>query len=507
MEGISFAFDREANEPLYRQLRRLLQDRLVSGEWEPNLRLPSSRELATELGLSRNTVNAAYLELVAEGYLVARPRSGLYINEEIASSPRTGRGDEQSSPRPLDWGARLQPSRDAGMPEIEKVGDWQHYPYPFVAGQVDPRSFPAAAWARTLREALYPPHLHYSLSDAIAADDPLLVEMLRRHILPSRGIDARPEEILITVGSQQGLHLLASSLLGVGTTVAVEDPGYLDARRILVRSGAKLLPLPVDGSGVVPPETLNGVSAIYLTPSHQHPTNVTLSVGRRQRLLRLAEEADAILFEDDYDSELRYIGSPTAALKSLDHANRVVYLGTFSKFLAPGLRMGYLVGAAELIDHLRSERRYSIRHPPGQLQRALALFIQSGQYHSSVRHHRTLLRRKWEAMVSAIDEFFPWPVPAPPGGVSIWVNGPEGLDCESVVRDALTRGVIIERGDIFFSDVNAGRHCLRLGYGVIPLESIAPGIRILGQLVQKYRGARGMGRSSALEAVTAQFSA
>jgi len=490
VEAISFELDRGSKEPLYRQLRRLLEQRLLSGEYARGARLPSSRELALELGLSRNTVNTAYQELVAEGFLVARPRSGLYLNDEVSLSQATAKAGRGVPPASLAWSGRLRAEPDAGMPEIEKISDWQHFPYPFIAGQVEVRSFPVAAWTRALRDALDPPHLHYSLRDAISADDPLLVEMLCRHILPARGIEADPEEVLVTVGSQQGLSFLARALLAPGTKVAVEDPGYLDARHIFVRSQAQLVPLPIDQSGVVPPPDLAGVGLLYLTPSHQHPTNATLSIGRRQQLLHLASEADTLVLEDDYDSELRYLGNPSPSLKSLDRSDRVVYMGTFSKFLAPGLRLGYLVGARELIEHLRAERRYSIRHPAGQIQRAMGLFIQSGQYHRAVRRHRALLRRKWEAMASAIDRHFPWPVPLPAGGVTVWVESPEPLDGAKLAREAQRHGVIIERGDIFFADPRAGRHCFRLGYSAIPLEAIEPGIRVLGQLLREQRRTR-----------------
>ncbi|MHB8618057.1 MAG: MocR-like pyridoxine biosynthesis transcription factor PdxR [Chloroflexota bacterium] len=493
--------DRETNEPLYRQVRKAIEEGIAAGMFDLDAPLPSSRGLALELGVSRNTVNLAYQELTAEGFVVSRPRSGLYVNPEVRPHAPPARREASGERATMDWLARLRPGLDAGLPEIQKVPGWEHYPYVFIAGQVDARSFPSLAWLRVLREALYQPHVHYSLRDSVSADDPLLVDLLCRRILPGRGIEAAPGEVLVTMGSQEGLSLLASALLGNAVpggaafgrqaVAAVEDPGYLDARHIFLRSGARLRALTVDGSGVVPPPNLDGVDLLHLTPSHHHPTNVTLSIGRRRQLLSQADRSGTVIVEDDYDSELRYLGSPSPALKGLDENGRVVYLGTFSKFLAPGLRLGFVVADPELIAHLREERRYRIRHPPGHLQRAMALFIESGQYHRSVRQHRGALRRKWEAMCAAIDRHVGWPIAMPPGGVSIWVEGPSELDAVRLAADLLSQGVIIERGDVCFLDPSAHRPCFRLGFAATRLEAIDPGIRLVAQAARRQLAAGG----------------
>lgn len=476
--------ERGAGEPLYRQVRRAVEHGIVTGEFSFDTPLPSSRDLARQLGLSRNTVNTAYQELSAEGFIVARPRSGFYVNEEMRlHDPVLARSNPDITAG-VRWKERLRQPPDVQLPEIEKIRDWQHYPYPFIAGQVASSTFPRLAWAAALREALRSPHLHYSLRDGISADDPLLVDMLCRHILPGRGIEAGADEVLITMGSQQGLRLISETLLSPGSVVGVENPGYLDAWHIFVRAGANVGPIPVDRSGLIPPASLREMDLIYTTPSHHHPTNVTLAIGRRRQLLLLAETDDSLVVEDDYDSELRYQGSPSPALKALDRTGRVVYIGTFSKFLAPGLRLGYVVGHRELISHLRSERRYSIRHPPGHVQRAMALLIEHGQYHRAVRRHRASLQRKWEAMSEALNKHFPWPTAPPPGGVSIWMTGPEGFNGGDLVAHAQRRGIILERGDIFFLAQAAGRNHFRLGFAAIDLTAIEPGIRTLANVAE-----------------------
>jgi GntR family transcriptional regulator / MocR family aminotransferase len=471
--------DRNATEPLYRQVRRAIEHGIASGMFDVQHRLPSSRELAIDLAVSRNTINLAYQELIAEGFVRSHERSGMFVNPEMLDAAAA---ETRAMVPRIDWSTRIRRHPDADIPEIEKTPDWHRYPYPFLAGQIDVRSFPARAWVRCLRDALYQPHAYASLQDSVAADDPMLIDMIRQQLLPSRGIEAGPEEILVTVGSQQGLDLVGRVLLGPDHRVAIENPGYLDARHIFLRTGAAVSGIDVDEHGLCPPDTLAGTDLIYVTPSHHHPTNVTLGLDRRRRLLALAAGSGTVVVEDDYDSEFRYQGSPSPALKALDTSGDVVYLGTFSKFLAPGLRLGYLVGPPELVRELRCVRRYMLRHPPGHVQRALALLIDSGNYHRALRHHRTQLKHKWERLVAAVHKYLPFPTgPFPPGGVSLWVAGPEQLDCRDLIRAAQSRGVLVERGDIFYMQADPPRNTIRIGYGAIQLRSIEPGIALLGQ--------------------------
>jgi GntR family transcriptional regulator/MocR family aminotransferase len=478
------SIERDSGEPVYQQLRKALEHEIASGALDPRHPLPSSRELARELGISRNTVNTAYQELVAQGFVESRPRRGLFVNPEMLRY--FGRGEAaENLTASVDWSKHVRARLDRAMPEIAKVRDWYRYPYPFIAGQVETSSFPRLAWARALRDALEPPHLHYSLRDGVDEDDPMLVEQLCQRVLPTRGIEVGADQVLITLGSQQGLDLLSDTLLTPGQVVGVEDPGYLDARHIFARAGGRLQPLSVDQSGVIPPADLTGIDRLYLTPSHHNPTNVTLSIARRKELLAMAQKSDTLVIEDDYDSEFRYQGSPTPALKALPGSERVIYLGTFSKFLAPGLRLGYLVAAPELVTELRSQRRYRVRHASGHTQRAMALLIENDQYRRTVRRRRTQLQRKWYMLRDALREAFPWPVEPPPGGMSIWLTGPPDLDGAALARAALDRGVVIERGDIYFADSAAHRNHVRLGFAAIPLEAIRPGVQQLAAVMEE----------------------
>lgn len=493
MSELFFDIDKESTVPMYRQIAETMIEGIRHGSLSPKHALPSSRELADQLDVSRNTINLAYQELMAQGYVASQERRGIFVTPdltpELVSVPPPA-DIEREQAQGIDWSRRLSPPADANVPDLVKPASWFDAPYPFIVGQVENRSFPVRGWQRCLREAMYGPHLRQSVMDSSGVDDPYLVEMIRTRLLPSRGVDAAAEEIMITLGTQHGMNLVSNAVLGQGSRVLLEDPGYLDARHILLRSGAHIERLPVDGEGAVVPESLRGVELALLTPSHHCPTNVTLSRRRREQLLELAQESGTIVVEDDHDAEFRYHGQPSPSLKALDVHGHVVHLGSFSKFLAPGLRLGFLVGPAPLLEHLRRDMRYSVRHVPGQLQRAMALFLDSGDYHRALRLHREEMRRKWQLMTMAAEELFPFPAgPFPPGGLTLWCQGPYGLDVAGVVEEAARRGVLLEAGEAFFSAPEAsGRHdppsSFRLGYGAIPAQRIRPGMAVLAEVLR-----------------------
>jgi len=479
-----FPLDPDADTPLYVQLRDGLKDAIHAGRFPPGRALPSSRQLADDLGVSRNTVNAAYHDLEAEGFLDAEPRRGYFVDREAHETlvaqpppPLLGR---------FDWERRLGDHPTARLTHIDKTPSWPAYPYHFLAGQPDLSVFPVRAWVRALRDASQPEHLSASLMDAQASDDPRLLEAICEHVLPSRGIQARAENVLVTLGSQSALDLVARTLVGAGTTVAFEEPGYVDARNILHLAGATVQPVRVDPSGLCVTDALPRTDLVYVTPSHQYPTNVTLSIGRRRRLLALAAERGSIILEDDYDSEFRYRGSPTVALKALDDREQVVYMGSFSKLLAPGLRLGYVVGAPELISQLRLRARYAYRHPPGILQRALALFIANGQFGRHVRRLRTHYRQKWELITAVVADRFTWREhDFPPGGMSVWVTGPDGLDATDLASTLAPQGVLIEPGRVCYASADAPTNRFKLGFAAIPAERIAPGVQLIARAIER----------------------
>ncbi|MFD1811951.1 PLP-dependent aminotransferase family protein [Rhodococcus gannanensis] len=479
--------------PIYRRVRSLMEERLAAGVYDGGRPLPSTRFLAQELGVSRNTVTAAYDELIALGVIESRPRSGLYAAAPLsprgaapAAATSPVRSPAASSRGDVDWSAVL---RVRQAPELTRTlghPDAFDHPYPFISSQPELRSFPVRAWMRAMNDAMTGPHLRYSIRDAVDENDPLLVEALCSEILPSRGITATPDQILVTSGAQQGLSLVTDVLLGSDRVIGVENPGYLDAMHIFARSGAALLPIPVDSRGAAI-DTAGHFDAVYLTPSHHHPTNVTLSLPRRKLLLQLLDQRNGFAIEDDYDSEFRFRGRPTPSLKSMDTSGRVIYLGSFSKFLSAGLRIGFVVADPVVIEALRAERHHRTKHLPGQIQRALGLFIQSGEYHKVLRAQRRRLKQNWSIITSATAKYLPAgnQESFPPGGVCIWYRGPEWLDAAELADRALEHGILVADGSRYYLRGTEQKNCLRLGFGSIRQEAIEPGIARLGELIRE----------------------
>jgi len=465
---------------------------ILAAQLPPDQALPSCRELARRLGVSRNTVVLAYQGLVDDGFIEARQRSGYFVNREILENPPPGRAAPEA---PIaagpDWDAmlRVHPGR---QPNIEKPADWQSYPYPFVYGQIDPGLFPIAAWRECTRQALGLKGIGQWTADALQMDDPDLVEQIRTRVLPRRGIWVSPDEILVTLGAQNALYLLASLFVTPQTTVAMEEPGYPDVRNIFALKTGKIMPIPVDDGGLPVDERLDGCDMAFVTPSHQFPTTVTMPAARREALLRRAAASDFLVIEDDYEFETNYIGRPTPALKSMDEAGRVIYVGSLSKTLFPGLRLGYLVGSKALIAEARALRRLMMRHAPNNNQRTTALFLSLGHHDALVRRLHRVYRTRWQAMDDALSRHLPESARAPNfGGTSVWVRGRDGLDAAALAARALEEGIVIEPGHVHFAAEPRPRNFFRLGFSAIPEERIEPGIRLLADLIHSGRTGRG----------------
>ncbi len=487
MRDLIFPVEHDSGVGLQAQLRRQLVDAILDGRLSPDEPLPSCRRLAQGLGVSRNTVVLAYQALADEGLLISRERVGYFVNAELARAEAKGErpaevGQER---KPVDWFARLQ-VRPSEQQRIEKPRNWQRYPYPFIYGQADPALFPTAAWRLCSRQALGLDSIRSWTEDSFGEDDPLLIEEIRTHVLPRRGIRAAPNQIMITMGAQNALFLIARLLAGPKTTIGVENPGYVDVRNIFELAGARLKPIPVDGEGLVVGPALAACDCVYATPSHQSPTTVTLPLERRIALLDAAARDDFFIIEDDYEAETNYVSSPTTALKSMDKTGAVIYVGSFSKHLAPGLRIGYLVASEELVGELRPLRALTLRQPPANNQRTMAYFI-SGGYHDALVHRlqRTYSAR-WEAMRAALARHLPHMATTPSfGGTSFWLRGPDWLDSDVLARRALTEGLVIEPGSVFFLASKPPRNHFRLGFSSIPTEKIEPGIEKLAGLIKK----------------------
>ncbi len=478
---------RNEHASLQTQIREALVSAILDGQLARDEPIPSTRKMAKSLGVSRNTVVLAYQGLLDDGYLMARERSGYYVSEKALETAVP----QPASPKPrpagpnLGWSKRLTmgPSRQAN---VSKPLDWQSYTYPFIYGQVDHTLFPLAEWRDCARQALGKKWLGSWTNDTWAHDDPLLVEQIRRRILPRRGIMASDDEILVTLGAQNALYLLTSLLVSPRTRVAMEEPGYPDIRNIFQLQTEHVSLIPVDAGGLSLTEELNAADLVFTTPSHQFPTTVTMPLERRMELLKRAAKRDFIIIEDDYEFETNYVNEPCPALKSLDDEGRVIYVGSLSKTLFPGLRLGFLVGPRELVAEARALRRLMVRHAPNNNQRTAALFLSLGHHDTLIRRLHRTYRTRWEIMGEALNRHMPDGSRAPTfGGTSFWVKGPESLDSEDLARTAAEKSILIEPGRINFGAIQPPRNFFRLAFSSIDEKKIEPGIKLLAGLIRE----------------------
>ena len=483
MRDLLFRLHPDAQSSLQTQLREKLVDAIMGGQIPALTRLPSSRQLAKLLGVSRNTVTLAYQSLIDDGFLIARERSGYYVNDKILDgrlpdAPRATDGR-------IDWTGRFR-VRPSLQSNINKPVNWYDYPYPFIYGQVDHALFPVAEWRECSRRALGRQWLDAWTADHHTHDDEMLVDQIRTHILPRRGIMAHDDEILVTLGAQHALYLLASILVTRMSRVGIENPGYPDIRNIFQLRTENITHLPVDRDGLVVDDQLDGCNIVYTTPSHQTPTGVTMTERRRQALLAHANASDALIIEDDYELETNFVSVPSPALKSSDTDGRVIYVSSLSKTLFPGLRLGFIVADPELIREVRALRRLMVRHPPNLSQRTAALFISLGHYDAMLMRFRKVFKARWRELQRVIALHMPQMQVTPGlGGSSVWLEGPNWLDANRLARECLDQGVVMEPGDIYFATRQPPRNCFRLGFSSIEAGKIEEGVKRIAALARR----------------------
>lgn len=478
------------------RLRAVIAQSILDGRLGAGMLLPSSRELAAALTLSRNTVTAVYEQLVEQGLLESRPRRGIFVAEgAVPLRPDTGLenpfGQSAGASRPPDWAARVLRSQ-RGQITLAKPDQWRRYPYQFVYGMHDPELFPTDEFRECCVRSLSRAQLSQWAPDFEQGDVELLVEQVRQRLLPKRGVFALPEEILITVGSQHACYLLAEALFNECTRLGFEEPGHPHARNSFALRKPVMVDIPVDREGLVL-DTLPPVDYVFVTPSHQSPTTHTLSLERRHWLLRKAELQDFVVIEDDYEAENLYEGAPMPALKSLDSNGRVIYIGSFSKSLSPALRLGYIVASKELIAELRVLRHAQVRHPSTLLQHAYALFLALGHHESHARRFNQVMQERLARAAQALRQHLPgFGFQLPQGGASVWVEGPEWLDSGELAQVARGLGVLIEPGAVFYRRPPYPCPQFRLRLSSIAGPQIDEGIRLLAQAVDQLARARGL---------------
>ncbi|RMI41092.1 PLP-dependent aminotransferase family protein [Actinomadura harenae] len=456
------------------RIHRQLLDAILDGRLRPGERLPPTRELARRLDVSRNTVSVAYERLTAEGLLVARVGSGTFVGAAPVGSPRAVRDGDAARPRPL-WD--VPPGPRTVEPETPL--------YDFGVGTPDPELFPLPVWRRlltaewraaTIRTAGYRDAAgHHGLREAVA-----------RSIGRSRSVRATAADVLVTHGAQQALDLVGRVLIDPGDVVAVEDPGYPPARHLFHSLGARVVSVPVDREGLDVNALPGGARLVYVTPSHQFPLGTPMSLARRAALLDWAGRHDAVIVEDDYDSEFRFSDRPLDPLHSLDRAGRVVYVGTFSKTLLPLLRVGFLIAPASLRPALHAVKRLTDWHGDPVTQAALARFIDSGELPRHVRKATRTYAARHELITEALaGDLAEWldPVPSTAGLHVCAVLRPDApADIPAVVTEARRLGVAVE--DLASYCHETPRPGIVLGYGAIPTDRVPAG---LARLTRSFR--------------------
>ena len=373
---LTYSMNDRGNQPLYEYLYRCIRQDILSGVLAADERLPSKRALAEHLQISVITVETAYQQLEAEGYLYVRPRCGFFVS-------RIDRIPESAPPAP------------ASPPPAEPV--WR---LDLRSNQVDASRFPASIWARLTRQvlsegsaSLVSPVPHQGL--------PALRRAIAEHLRKFKGLAVSPEQVVVGAGAEY-LYLLLAQLLGQDSVFAVEDPGYQKIRRIYRKCGIALAPIPLDQQGVdAAALEASGAHVLHISPSHHYPTGIITSISRRQALLRWAEEQDATIIEDDYDSEFRFTGRPIPSLQSIDQSGRVIYMNTFSQTISPSMRVGFMVLPPRLLERYRRELGFYACTVPALDQHVLARFLDRGHYEQHLSRMRKEYRTRREAVLSA----------------------------------------------------------------------------------------------------------
>jgi GntR family transcriptional regulator/MocR family aminotransferase len=479
----SITLDSTSSVPLYKQLYERLRGAILAGQVERGTRLPSTRTLASELGISRTTTALAYEQLLLEGYLESRVGQGTLVSREVPAallSPpqqKVAQGDNTltriAAHVPLLKG--LPPS----APVAKRAGV-------FRSGEGALDLFPYDLWARLIarraRQSLRDVARYQELSGYTP-----LCRAIAAHVGITRGVRCAPEQVIITSGSQGALDLAIRTLLNPGDQAWIENPGYFGAQGALTVAGARLVPVPVDEQGLeveAGKRLAPSARVVSTTPSHQFPTGVTMSLHRRLALLEWARETGAWILEDDYDSEFRYTGRPLEALQGLDRDGRVLYIGSFSKTLFPALRLGFLIAPPALVEPLVATRRFINIHPPLLEQMALTDFIEEGHFVRHLRRMVEVYQQRRDALASALMNEMgdKMEVYVPEAGMHLVGWLPAGVDDTAIADRAAEAGLEVSPISKY-SLIPLRRGGLLFGYAGTDEAALREGVRQLASLV------------------------
>ena len=475
----ALAVDPKSPEPLYRQIYFAIREAILDGRLAPGQRLPATRTLARDLGLSRNTVVTAFEQLHAEGYVEGRTGAGSYVStilpEELlnarAAAGRTS-GGRRRRRGPSERGAYL-----AGIRTRQ-----ESRPRAFSPGLPELARFPFEDWARLIARRWRRPSMSFLVAADPAGYRPLR-EAIAQYLGAARAVSCTPDQVVVVSGAQQALDLMARVLIDPGDTVWMEEPGYPGMRGALLAAGASLAPVPIDDEGLSVAAGRKLAPAARLacvSPSHQYPLGVTMSLTRRLELLEWAREADAFILEDDYDSEYRYGGRPLAALQGLDEEGRVIYVGSLSKVMFPGLRIGYMIVPEDLVDAFIRVRVLVDTHPSSIAQAALADFIAEGYLAAHIRRMRALYAERQRMLLDVMAAGPDLALAPDEAGMHLVARLAKGIDDRVLSARARAEGVEAPALSTYYHGP-PDRQGLLLGYAGLGETEIRDGVERLAR--------------------------
>ena len=474
----SILLDKTAEQPMFQQVYQQIRQKILEGTLPSNERLPSSRQLAAQLQIGRNTVILAYEQLQAEGFTETHEGSGTFVTRKFP----TNTSDEHNpsfSPALSPWGQRVLTQQQMNKRENMRLE------IDFGFGRSFSHIFPYDIWRRLLARYLSTDDIMLSRYGSVAGFSPLR-EAVAAYLARQRGVHCTSQQVVIVSGAQQALDILARLLLSPGDEVLVETPGYHDAYTLFETHGAELIALSVDENGL-PVESIPTTCCAkmaFITPSHQFPRGGTLSLPRRLALLDWSKRNDALIIEDDYDSELRYEGRPLAALQGLDTSGHVIYLGNFSKVLFPGLRLGYLVLPPSLTNPFIRAKGLVDRGAPTLTQAAVADFIAEGHFERHLRHLRKAYKERRQALVTALETHLPGKVnySSVPAGLHVMLYLQPGSQESKIVDEAAAAGVGVYPGASYHREQPAPPSIL-LGFSGLDATQINEGVKRLAAII------------------------
>jgi GntR family transcriptional regulator/MocR family aminotransferase len=469
---------RGGDAPLFRQIYAQIRSSILAQDLRPGTRLPSTRQLATMLSVSRSAVVSAYEQLLAEGYATGKVGSGSYVAPDLPE-PVDGRSAKRKRLVSTKSAANSAPLSSAF---VDVTVQSEERPFNLGRTLVDART--RELWRRTSARVFRTlGHDHFGYSDPRGF--PNLRKAICDYLRAARAVRCEPEQIVVTSGTQHALDLIIRVLHEPGMQAWVEDPGYSLTRQALIAAGVKAQPIPVDAQGI---EVAAGIRsapkarAVFVTPSHQFPTGVVLSMARRLELLNWARDSKAWIIEDDYASEFRYGGRALASLQGLDESERVIYVGTLNKALFPGLRLGYAVVPPALLKPFITARHLVDRQPSSLAQAVVADFIEEGHFAAHLRRMRLQYRDQRDALVAALRQRLDGKISVDPPdqGMHLVANLARGLSDVAIERAAGQHGVVVRAMSRLCVAVPR-RSALLMGFSGYPLQTIAPAVRRLAK--------------------------